>query len=80
MFYSFHNPLNSDMDYEIFNLRTDVYACDCTRERTGTVRESAPKVDSERKNPLPRRGNRTCVSDVPVRRSTYIPTHVPHFL
>ena len=25
-----HNPLNSDMDYRIFNVRTDVNACNCT--------------------------------------------------
>ena len=46
MFYCFHNPSNSDMDYRIFNLRTNVNACDCTRQCTDTVRESALKVDS----------------------------------
>ena len=30
VFYCFHNPLNSDMDYRIFNMHTDVNACDCT--------------------------------------------------
>ena len=39
------------MDYGIFNVRTDVNACDCTRGYTDTVRESALKVDSGRKNP-----------------------------
>ena len=29
------------MDYRIFNVRTDVNACDCTRGWTNTVRESA---------------------------------------
>ena len=33
------------MDYVIFNVRTDANACDCTRECTGTVRESALKAD-----------------------------------
>ena len=61
-----HNPPNSDMDYGIFNVRTDVNACDCTRECTDTVRESALKVDPGRKI-LCRSGNRTCVSGVPVR-------------
>ena len=41
------------MDYGIFDLRTDVNACDCTRGCTDTVRESALKVDSGRK--IPRR-------------------------
>ena len=41
------------MDYGIFNVRTDVNACDCTQEctDTGTVRESALKVGYERKIP-----------------------------
>ena len=39
------------MDYGIFDLRTDVNACDCTRGCTDTVRESALKVDSGRKIP-----------------------------
>ena len=38
-------------DYGIFNVRTDVNACDCTRGCTDTVRESALKVDSGRKIP-----------------------------
>ena len=51
----FPNPPNSDMDYGIFNVRTDIKACDCTRGCTDIVRESALKVDWE-KNPLPPRG------------------------
>ena len=43
------------MDYGIFNVRTDVNACDCTRGCTDTVRDSALKADWE-KNPLPHRG------------------------
>ena len=39
------------MDYRIFNTRTDVNACDCTRGFTDTVRESALKVDCGRKIP-----------------------------
>ena len=45
----FRNPLNSDMDYMILNVHTDVSACDCTRGCTETVRESALKVDPGRK-------------------------------
>ena len=41
MFWCFHNPPKSDMNYRIFNVRTDVNACDCTRGCTDTVRESA---------------------------------------
>ena len=37
------------MGYGIFNVRTDVNACDCTRGCTDTVRESALKVNSGRK-------------------------------
>ena len=52
------------MNYGIFNVRTDVNACDCAREGgegeggTDSVRESALKLDSRRKiqNPLPHRG------------------------
>ena len=39
------------MDYRIFNMRTDVNACDCTQGCMDTVRESALKVDSGRKIP-----------------------------
>ena len=37
------------MDYGIFNMCTDVNACDCTRGCTDTIRESSLKVDSGRK-------------------------------
>ena len=39
------------MDYGIFNMCTDVNACNCARECTDTIRESALKVDSGRKIP-----------------------------
>ena len=39
------------MDYRIFNMRSDVNACDCSRGCTDTVRESALIVDSGRKIP-----------------------------
>ena len=39
----------SDMHCGIFNVRTDVKACDCARGCTDTVRESALQVDSGRK-------------------------------
>ena len=51
VFWCFCNPPNSDTDYGIFNVRTDVNASDCTRGCTDTVRESALKVDSGRKIP-----------------------------
>ena len=51
VFQCFCNPPNSDMDRGIFNVHTDVNACDCTRGCTDTVRESALKVDSRRKIP-----------------------------
>ena len=43
------------MDYGIFNVRTDINACDCTRGCTDTVRESALKVDFGRKKNLAHR-------------------------
>ena len=33
-----HNPPNSDMDYTIFIVRTDVNACDCTQGCTDTCK------------------------------------------
>ena len=51
MFQWFHSPPNSDQDYRIFNMRTDVNACDCLRRCTDTIRECALKVDSWRKIP-----------------------------
>ena len=60
----FHNPPNSDTDHGIFNVRTDVNACDCARGFKHTVRESALKVDSGRKIPC-----RTGESNLPERRA-----------
>ena len=37
------------MDYRIFDVRTDVNACNCTQRFMDTVRESALKLDSGRK-------------------------------
>ena len=39
------------MDYGIFNVRTNLNACNCTRGCTDTVEKSALKVDSGRKVP-----------------------------
>ena len=78
-FQCFHNPPNSDMDDSLFNVRTDVNAYDAQGGCKNTVRESALKVDSGKKNPLPHRGNRTCIRGVPVRRSTNRTTCPPHF-
>ena len=64
-----HNPPNSDVDYGIFNVRTNVTACDDTRGCADTVRESTRRVDFGKKNFLAAPGNRTCVSDVTVRCS-----------
>ena len=56
MFYSFHNPPNSDMDYRIFNVRTDVNACDCTRVCTDTRKRVCTESWPWEKSPLPHRG------------------------
>ena len=65
VFKCFHNPPNSDMDYGIFNVRTDVNPCNCPRGRTDTVRESVLKVDSGRKSPC-----RTRESNLRPRRAS----------
>ena len=51
VFQRFYNPPNSDKDYRIFNMRTDVNAWDCTRGCMDTVRESVQKADLGRKIP-----------------------------
>ena len=48
----FHNPPKSEMDYMIFNVDTDVNACDCIRGCTDTIRESALKFWLWEKHPL----------------------------
>ena len=52
VFSCFHNPLNSDMDYRIFNVRTDVNTCDCA----GGCMDTRKRVCTEswlwEKNPL----------------------------
>ena len=69
VFRCFHNPSNSDMDYRIFNVHTDVDACSYTQGCTDSIRESSLKVHSGR--PIPcRTVNQTYLSGVPVQRST----------
>ena len=71
-----HTPPNSDMDYRIFILCTDVNACDCTPGCTDTERESAVKADWGKKN-LAAPGTRTFVSGMMIRcfnQLTYIPS------
>ena len=52
VFQCFHNPLSSFMDYRFFNMHTNVNAYNCTQGCMDTLRESALKVDSGRKNPV----------------------------
>ena len=52
----YYNPLNSEMDHKIFTVRRDVKSCDCTSECTDTEIESALKIDSRKKIPLPHQG------------------------
>ena len=51
MFQCFQNPPNSDIDYRILNVSTNINACDCTRGYTDTARDSAPQVDCEKRIP-----------------------------
>ena len=63
------------MDYGIFDVRTDVNACDCTRGCADTVRESAMKVDPGRKIPCREPVSAACRSDaLPVELHPY-PSH-----
>ena len=64
VFTSFHNPPNSDMDYRIFHVRTDVNTCDCTRGCTDTRKRVCTESWLGEKYSLAAPGNRTCVSDV----------------
>ena len=50
-----HNPPNSGMDYRIFNVRTDVNECGCTRGCRDSVRICTESWLME-KNPLPHLG------------------------
>ena len=56
VFQCFHNPPNSDMNYEIFNVHTDVNACDCTRGMYGHRKRVCTESWLWDKNPLPHRG------------------------
>ena len=51
VFMCFHNLPNSGMDCRSFNMRTNVNACDCEHKCIDTTRESALKVDCQRKIP-----------------------------
>ena len=76
MFQYFHSPPIFDMDYGIFNVRTDINACDCTRGCSDTVKESPMKVDSGRKLPC-----RTGESNLRWQRAglmLYQPSYNPH--
>ena len=70
VFLCFHNPSNSGVDYRIFNVRTDVNACDCTRECTDTRKRVCTESWVWEKKTLAAPGNRTCVSGVTVQCST----------
>ena len=66
-----HNAPNSDMDYRIFNVRTDVNAVYRHRKRICTESLQTPKENLHGKLALGRSlaapGNRTCVSGMSVR-------------
>ena len=72
-----HNPPNSDMDYRIFNARTDVNACDCTQGMYGHHKESLHWKLTLGEKSFAAPGNRTCVSGVLVRISTNWTTSPP---
>ena len=67
VFCCFFNPPNSEMDYGIFNVRTDGNACDCTRGCTNTSKRVCTESWLLEKNPGPHRGiepaSAACQSD-----------------
>ena len=77
-FKCFHNPPNSDMDYRIFNVRTDVSACDWIRGCTDTARQSALKVDWE-ETPLPHRGSNRRQQRAGQCSTNWATSSLPHF-
>ena len=68
----FPNPPNSDMNYGIFNVCTDVNACDCTRGCTDTRKRVCTESWLWEEKSLAAPGNRTCVSGVTVRCSNQL--------
>ena len=64
------------MDYRIFNVRTDVNACNCTQGCTDKVRESALKVDCGRKIPCSSGESNPCwrCASQMLYQLSYIPT------
>ena len=66
------------MDSRIFNDYTYINACNCTRGCTNTVRESALKVDWEKKIPCrPGESNlHQRLADPMLYQLSYIPTHI----
>ena len=54
----------------IFNVRTDVNACDCTRGLCGHRKRVCTESRLWEKNPIAAPRNRTCLSGVPVPHST----------
>ena len=64
----FHNPLNSDFDYGIFNVLTDINPWNCIQECTDTRKRVCTESWLGEKS-LVTPGNRTCVSSVLVQCS-----------
>ena len=64
------------MDHGIFNVRTDVNACDCTQGAWASWESLHWKLTLERKS-LAAPGNRTCVGGVLARCSTNWATSPP---
>ena len=57
------------MDYEIFNVRMNINACDCTWGCTAHRKRVCTASWLWEKNPFPHRGNRSDISGVTVQRS-----------
>ena len=75
-FQCFDNLPNSDIDYRIHVERTDVHTRNCTRGCTDVVKSLHWKSALGEKS-LAAPGNRTCVSGVPVGRSSNWATSPP---
>ena len=74
----FHNPPNSNTDYRTFNVRTVL----CMQLHTGMYGHRRKRVCTDswpwEKNTFAVPGNRTCLSSVPVRRSTNWAAYSPN--
>ena len=77
VFECFHNPWNFDMDYRIFNVHTDVNACDCARECMDMYESLHWKLTLG-ETFLAAPGDQTCISSMTLKCSPSWATFLPY--